>query len=111
MRKLPSISLDNRPHSRRVRVTAFLVITLLLILSPVIYESVLVCASRWQGLFGVYPNINTPVLDALGDGYKMATFDLKQWSRGIFHQTPWKSSYVIPFAIFWTGVLAMLLRK
>jgi hypothetical protein len=90
---------------------AFVVITLLLVLSPVIYESTLVVAARWQGLFGIYPNIRTPVLDAIGDNYQMATYDAKQWTRGIFHRTPWKSSYVIPIAIIFTGALATLMRK
>jgi len=111
MRKISTVSLDNRPRTRKVRVTVFFVLTFLLILSPVIYESVLVCAGRWQAMFGVYPNVRTPVLDFLSDNWEMATFDLKHWSRGIFTRTPWKSSYVIPFAIFWTGVLALLLRK
>src|SRR4051812_49239669 len=111
MRKLPTVSLDNRPRSRKRRVVGFLVITLLLVLSPVIYESSIVVAARWQGLFGVYPNVRTPVLDAITDNYQMATYDMKQWTRSIFHRTPWKSSYVIPIAIIFTGSLAMLMRK
>jgi len=111
MRKLPTISLDNRPRTRRVRVASFLLIALLIVLSPVIYESGLVVAARWQGLFGSYPNIRTPILDAITDNYQMATFDIKQWTRSIFHRTPWKSSYVIPIAIIFTGALATLMRR
>jgi len=111
MRKLSTVSIDNRPRSRRMRVVGFLLITLLLVLSPVIYESTLVVAARWQGLFGTYPNVRTPVLDVIGDNYRIATYDLKQWSRSIFHRTPWKTSYVIPIAIIFTGSLAMLMRK
>lgn len=111
MRKLPSVSLDNRPRIRRARIIAVVVLPLLLILSPVIYESAVLCVAGWQGLFGVYPQTHTPVLDALNSAYQTASFDASWWFRGIFNRTPWKSSYVIPFAIFWTGVLALLLRK
>jgi hypothetical protein len=111
MRKLPSVSLDERPRSRRVRLLAFGILSLLVVFAPVIYESALLSMASWQGLFGVYPHVQTPVLDAMGDAYHMATFDFRQWAHGIFNRTPWKTSYVIPFAIFWTGVLALLLRK
>lgn len=89
----------------------FMVFSLILILSPIVYEAGLLCYASWQSLFGVYPHIQTPILDILSGGYQTASFDLKQMFSGIFRQSPWKSSYVITFAIFWTGVLAMLLRK
>lgn len=88
-----------------------LVITFLLLLSPVLYEAGLLCVASWQGLFGVYPHVKTPVLDVLNGGYESVRFDLWQRFSGVFRQGGWKSSYVIPFAIFWTGVLALLLRK
>jgi hypothetical protein len=111
MRKLQSVTADPRPRTRRSKATFFLVFSLLLMFSPIVYESGLRCYASWQGLFGTYPQIQTPVLDALNAGYETASFDLKQLTSGIFRQSPWKPSFVIPFAIFWTGVLAMLLRK
>ena len=111
MRKLPTVSLDQRPRIHKARLMAVVILPTVLILSPVLYESAILCAAGWQGLFGAYPQTHTPVLDVLTDAYQTARYDLKSMSRGIFNQTPWRSSFVIPFAIFWTGVLAMLLRK
>ena len=111
MRKLPSVTLDERPRTRRRRIVVFLVLTLLLVLSPILYETTIVTVAGWQGLFGVHPQTHTPVLDVLGDLYHTASFDAKAWTRGVFNRTPWKSSIVIPFAIFWTAALSMLLRR
>ena len=83
-----------------------------MILSPILYESVIVCVAGWQGLlFGIHHQVQTPVLDVLGDFYQTTSFDFKWWVRGVFNRTPWRSSFVITFAIFWTAVLAMLIRK
>lgn len=87
------------------------VIFLLLILSPLFYEVGLLCFASWQGLFGAYSHVQTPILDFLSGGYETARFDIKQMLAGLFRQGGWKSSHVITFAICWTGVLAMLLRK
>jgi hypothetical protein len=111
MRKLPTVEIDNRPRFRKRRLFLIFVVVPLAILSPVIYEGSLLCIAGWQGLFGTHPRVETPILDSLTEGYRVANYDVKRWSRGFFNNTPWKSSYVIPFAIFWTGVLAMLLRK
>ena len=88
-----------------------MVLSMFLILSPVMYEAGLLCFASWKGLFGAYPHVQTPVLDVLSGGYETASFDFKQMFSAVFRQSAWKASYVIPFAIFWTGVLAMLLRK
>src|SRR5262249_9348814 len=111
MRKLQSVTVDPRPRARSSRVLSILVFTVFVLFSPIIYESGLRCYASWQGMFGAYPQIHTPVLDSLSAGFETASFDFKQWTGGIFRQSPWKPSYVIPFAVFWTGVLAMLLRK
>jgi len=52
MRKLPSVGIDDRKRTRRLRVTAFAILTLLLIASPVLYEATLVCLASWQTAFG-----------------------------------------------------------
>jgi hypothetical protein len=111
MRKLSTVSIDNRPRVRKRRIMLMLILPPLLLLSPVIYESAVLCVANWQGLFGSHPHTSTPVLDVLGDAYQTTSHDFRLWSRGIFNRTPWRSSFVIPFAIFWTGVLALLLRK
>lgn len=111
MRKLTSVALDNRPKYRRGRLIAFVILPIALMLSPIVYESGVLCVAGWRGLFGAYPHTHTPVLDAISELYATASYDGKTWFRGIFNRTPWKSSFVIPFAIFWTGILALLLRK
>lgn len=111
MRKIAAVTLEDRPKRQRIRIMRWVVIALFLVLSPVFYEASLLCYASWKGLFGVYPHVQTPLLDILSGGYETASFDLKRMFSGVFRQSPWKSSYVIMFAAFWTGCLAMLLRK
>lgn len=111
MRKLATLSIDNRPKVRKARLMAAVILPIILILSPILYESAILCVASWQGLFGAYPQTNTPILNGLGNFYEMVSFDFKWWFHGVFNRTPWRSSFVIPFAIFWTAVLALLLRK
>ncbi|SIO62622.1 hypothetical protein SAMN05444166_7101 [Singulisphaera sp. GP187] len=111
MRKVASVTLEDRPKSCRGRLTAFVVLSLVLILSPVFYEAARLCYASWQGLFGAYPHVQTPVLDLLTGGYETTSHDLKQMFSGVFRRTPWNPSYVLTFALIWTSVLALLLRK
>jgi hypothetical protein len=111
MRKLPSVSIDERPRSPMRRATTMLVLFILLILSPVIYESGKLLYANWRSFLGTYTTVETPVLNAISDAWAETSVDLRNRYRGTFARTPWRASVVVPFAIFWTGVLAMLLRR
>ena len=84
-------------------------------LSPILYEGTLLMVAGWQGLFGASCRTSRPpMLDFALEStpYHSASFDAPPLVPGrLLHATPWKSQYVIPFAIFWTGVLAMSLRR
>lgn len=111
MRKFRVSTFEDPPKSPRSRLGLYLVIVVLVLLSPVVWESARLCFASWQGLFGAAPRIQTPVLDALNGGFLTVSSDARRWVRGIFHQTPWKSSYVIPLAICWTAALSLLMRR
>jgi|GEM_PF-5861594 len=111
MRKFPTSTFEDRPRSRRSRISLCLSLGFLALLLPVLYDSSRLCLASWRGLFGTYSPVQTPVLDALSTSYQTVSQDVRSWTRSTFHQTPWKTSYVIPFAIFWTVVLSLLLRK
>ncbi len=110
MRKLASISVDDRPRRRGPRAGALLAL-LLLALSPVIYEAVLLVVAQWKGLFGVGMRVETPVLHRLESMLTLGRQELSLQTHGFFHQGTWSTSFVVLFALFWTGVLALMLRK
>jgi hypothetical protein len=83
----------------------------LLACSPVIYEFGMLCVMRWKGLFGIGMNVETPVLDALGSLIFSGRYEVMHQTHSFFHQGTWSTPMVLLFALFWTGVLAVLLRR
>jgi hypothetical protein len=111
MRKFSSVSIDERPRRRGPRANTLLLAGTLLALSPVIYESVMLCVAQWKGFFGVSMRVETPVLHRLGSILDLGREEISLQTHAFFHQGTWSTSLVVLFALFWTGVLAMLLRK
>ena len=110
MRKLSTVTIDDRPPRKR-RVGLLLLAGPLLTLSPFIYEFALVCVMRWKGMFGIGMQVKTPYLDAAGDFVTAGRSLVLLQSHSFFHQGAWSTTTVIGAAIFFTGTLAMLLRK
>ena len=111
MRKLLAQPLDDRPRRRRSWTSIALAVLIVLLISPVLYESTVVCVSRWKTLCGVPMTVETPVLDAIASEWETVRLELHWVSRHYFHDMSWKPSYVIPFALTSSGVLALALRK
>jgi hypothetical protein len=111
MRKLLAQPLDDWPRRRRSWTSIALAVLIVPLISPVLYESTVVCVSRWKALCGVPMTVETPVLDAIVSEWETVRLELHWVSRRYFHDMSWKPSYVIPIALSWTGVLALALRK
>jgi hypothetical protein len=108
--KLARIQIDNAPPRRRWS-PALILLMVALVLSPVLYELGVVCAARWQSLFGPLHYVETPVLDALGAAVLEARLDVESRVRPVFGRLPWKSSTAITLFGAWTALVALLLRS
>ena len=62
-------------------------------------------------MMGVSMPIRTPIFDAIGSGWETARLGLHTETRRYFHDITWKTSNIIPFALFWSWVMSLLIRK
>ena len=112
MRKIPSILIDDRIRRRR-RWSRFIVLLILALpVSPLALDLGKVSVARWGAICHYrVPDYETPALDAVhglfSDGVGATSFRYRQ----VFEQGRWNSMLVIPFAVFWTAALAMLLSR
>ena len=111
MRKLGQPLLDDGPAPRRFKYGGVMTILTGLALMPLAYETGLLGYARWRALTGPVPEVKTPVLDMLGNGYQRVKEDFQEVCRPVTRYSTWSSSYMLPFVIFWTVVGILLLRK
>jgi hypothetical protein len=111
MRKNSVGMLDDTPKPRRTRIGAILTILVGLLLAPLVHEGTKICVAQWKSMYGAVESPKTPVLDFLADTFKQGKQDLYETVTPTFRTLPWRPAVVIPFAIFWTGVAAMMLRR
>jgi hypothetical protein len=60
---------------------------------------------------GVGMRVETPVIHRLSSMLALGRQEIVLQTHTFFHQGTWSTSFVVLFALFWTGVLAMLLHK
>lgn len=111
MRKLGQPEFGDGPGRRRWKYSSALTILVGILLLPVAYESGLLCYAQWAALRGPIPAVKTPVFNAIGDAARWVQSDLQDFARPVTRHTTWKSSYMIPFIMFWTVIAVLLLRK
>ncbi len=111
MRKNNPGIMDDSRKPRRRRVSAVLTIVLGLLVSPLVYEGTLLCVVQWKMMYGPVETAKTPVLDYLAESYNQGSKDLGEILTPVFRTVPWKPAVVIPFAIAWTGLAALMLRR
>lgn len=112
MRKFACVDVDDpMPRRRPSRLPALALVLLLLVLSPVLYESSAICVASWKTALGTYTPVETPVLDAIKESWRTGRLEAISWLYPVFHSYPWKASVVVPFAFLWTMIAAIPLRK
>src|SRR5512142_1037133 len=111
MRKFNRPGIDVRPRRHPSRMPAVAVLLIILLLSPVLYESTAICIATWKTALGAYTPIETPVLDVLRESWRTGRLEAAAWVSPSFHSYPWKASVVVPFAFVWTMIAAIPLRK
>ena len=82
-----------------------------LLLSPFVYEATLIGLAQWRGMNGVAREARTPILDTLKHAFDDTRHEAENVFPLLFRRITWTPATVIPFAIFWTGLAALLLRK
>ncbi len=107
-KQLAAIFHDPRP--RRPRLRTVVVVCIGLGLAPIIYESALICASRWKGMYGHYETPKTPMIEWVGRCWA----DNTRWTRhavGVWFRDPaWDAGRTITLALGWAIAAAWLLR-
>ncbi|MDR3638442.1 MAG: hypothetical protein P4L84_31855 [Isosphaeraceae bacterium] len=111
MRKLVQPLLDDGPGVRRWKYSSAMTILVGILLSPLAYESGLLCYSRWSAMAGATHPVKTPVLDAIGRAYESARDDIREFSRPVTRHTTWSASFMIPFVMVCMVIGVLLLRK
>jgi hypothetical protein len=110
MRKLPRPHDPPPPSDGRSLRRSALVIVLGLALSPIVYESSAQCAAGWAAMYGSVRQVDTPVLDRLGRCMDALAGAAHETGERAFHALPWKPALVIPIALAWAALGALILR-
>jgi hypothetical protein len=111
MRKYTCLEVDEQPRRRPSRAPAVILLLMILLLSPVLYESTALCIASWKTVLGTYTPVETPILDAIKESWRTGRLEALSWFRPVFHSYPWKAAVVVPFAFVWTLIAAIPLRK
>lgn len=112
MRKYQSVLHEDVRAAKGSRVPQFVLLVLVLLVSPVLYEFVLMLTANWQGMSGTYWVPRTPILDTMADWGRVAQHDLRLRSGRLLNGSAFSPSLIVPFALVW-GILmgVVFLRK
>src|SRR5262245_6349273 len=111
MRKLPHTNVDLQAPPTLSARRGVLTVLLGLALAPLVYEGALLCASRWQAMYGAAGEVDTPVIDAIDLVLDEFSASARTTANAAFRNLPWKPALVIPLACAWAAFGAMLLRR
>lgn len=111
MRKLGQPVLDDGPGHRRWKYSSALTILVGILLSPLAYESGLLCYARWRGMTGPIPEVKTPVFDGIVSAAQWVKSDFQDFARPVTRHATWNSTYMIPFIMVCTVIAVVMLRK
>ena len=99
------------PGPSRSPLRIVLTVAVGLLLSPIIYESALICASRWKGMVGTSSELRTPVLDALTTQVVAAALTVATTGRAVLGKLPMGPAWVIGYAFGVAAVCSGFLRR
>jgi hypothetical protein len=84
---------------------------LMLLASPLIYEGGLILYSNWQSMLGGHVAVKTPVLDSISDVWREGRFHATRRLQPVMSGGRWNPSMAVPLALAIAGVSAFLLRR
>jgi hypothetical protein len=112
MRKFHTSYNEDIPKKRkRSIIPALLLVGLLTLAAPVLYEGGLILVARWQTLLGTEMVPATPILDAIADRWRNADYQVRFQATHTFIRGNWQPGMAVPVTIVWAVVAAMILRR
>jgi hypothetical protein len=110
MAKIPLTLLDDSPQPPRRRLGAAWAIVLGLLFSPVIYESSAICVANWKAMNNQLPAVDTPVLNALSDGFADLREAVPQTMVSLLRELSPRPERIIGLIAAWALIVSLLLR-
>ena len=111
MRNYEAIKHEERTLRRHSQAPRVMLIGLILVLSPLLYEGGLILVSNWQSMTGVYWEPHTPIVDWLVD----VSRDVNQYVRSRLSRTLTSGSLTpttaVPIAVGWAALMAVLFLR
>ena len=111
MRKYSCLGVDEGRGRKGSKLPALVLLVVLLVLSPVLYEAAAICIASWKTALGSYTVVETPVLSAIRESWRTGRIEAASWLYPLTHSYPWKASVVVPFFLLWTMIAAIPLKR
>jgi len=114
MRKLPPSPLDldlKATRSTRRVIHGLFLLCLGLLIAPLAYEIVGLCAANWQAMYGGVEHVETPILDTLDATYADAARVVRTRANRVIRSLPWQPTVVITLGLAWALFMSVPLRR
>jgi hypothetical protein len=110
--KYRSIKVLETPRPpRKSRTPMAILLCLVLLASPLIYEGGLICYGNWKSMLGGHVAVQTPVLDYVSGIWHEGKFQTTRRLQPMINGGRWNPSMAVPFALAIAGISAFLLRR
>jgi hypothetical protein len=110
MRKFSHLDVLDRPKRRRSKAPLVVLVLLLLVASPPLYELARLNLAKY-GLFGLTGYVDTPLLDTLSKYWETSHGEIRDWIAPLMVNRKWNPRLVLPIAFLWTAWGAFMLRR
>jgi hypothetical protein len=104
-------TLETPRPPRKSRTPMVILLCLVLLASPVVYEGGLICYSNWQSMLGGHSSVQTPVLDSLSGIWREGRLQTTRRLQPTLTSGAWNPSMAIPITLVMAGLGALLLRR
>lgn len=112
MRKYSTFDENECDQPRRSSLIAKLVLLMMVMLiSPLLYECGNLSYSRWQGVVGRSQRVQTPILDAIAIHSNEFGQQFSGLGKSTFRKVEWKPSTIVPIAFGFAAVAGWFLRR
>lgn len=111
MRKYHADLNDNTMRRKRSWVPRAIVLILVLLIAPLVYEGGQIVVSRWMSMAGAHREPQTPVLNAITVWSQATDAEVQRYSHHYFSSGSWKPSTAIPLAIAWAVVMSLVFLR
>jgi hypothetical protein len=104
-------SLETPRPPKKSRTPMVILLCLVLLASPVLYEGGLICYGNWQSMLGGHASVQTPVLDSLSGIWREGRSQTSRRLHPMMTAGRWQPSMAVPLALVIAGLGALLLRR